>query len=104
MLALVTTIMLSNLFTNGKVVAQMGAVMSPKSLIDSVAEQGLAPRSATSGPVALLSLPVKPLMVAGGPALVLVVSLPKSWSSWLQRLLFSQGALIPGHKTYQVFL
>lgn len=74
MLALIITIMLSNLLTDGKSVAQTGTGMSPVSLGDSVAERGLAPRSSTSGPAARLSLLlVVPLLVAGGPALVLMV-------------------------------
>lgn len=94
----------SNLFTNRKGVAQVGEEMSPKSFTDSVAEQGLTPRLATPGPVALLSLPLKPLVVTGPPVSVLAVSLPRSKSFLLQRLLLPQGCSYPRHKIYLVFL
>lgn len=57
--------MLFNLFTNGNGVVHMGAEMSPKSLTDSVAGWGLTIRSITSGPGALLTLPLKLLGMAG---------------------------------------
>lgn len=94
--------MLSVHITNGKVVVQVGT--SPKSFAVSVAEQGHTPRSTTPDPAALLSLPLKPLEVAGGPALVLAVSLPRSKLFLLPRLLLPQGCSYPRYEIYLVFL
>lgn len=81
--------MLSMHITNGKVVVQVG--MSPKSFAVPAAEQGHTPRSTTPGPASLLSLPLKPLEVAGGPALVLAVPFLGQYSCF-RGSCFSKGA------------
>lgn len=86
--------MLSNLFTSRKDAAHTGAEVSPSHSLTPWQGGDSHPGLPVPGPVHSF-LSWKALGGGRRTSLVLQVSLPRSKSSLLQRLLFLQGALTP---------